>query len=399
MFEKHIVCSRCGSKYSLGEKVLRCRKCGGSLEVIFDYAKMKRKISIKKLRSRKFCHMRYAEFYPVKKPVSIQEGGTPLIRSSNLEKMFGLDFQLWFKNECSNPSGSFKDRGSSVEIAKAKEFGKKRVVCATTGNMGASVSAYSGIANLECYIFTPEDATPIKLKQILGYGAKLYMVIGSYTRAEKLAEAASRKYGVFLLGDYLYRREGTKSVGFEILDQLDFRAKDVYIISPVGNGTLISSVWKAAKEFGTLGFIKGRPKMVGIQAEGCSPIAKAFRKGGSIVPAEKAKTVALAIECGEPLDGERVLESVRESGGFMESVSDGEILHARELLAKHEGLFVEPGGAASLAGLLKARDRIKRGSRVVCLVTGHGLKDPKTDVHGKETRIQPKADELKGIFG
>lgn len=398
MFEKHILCNTCGNTYPAGKRIFRCGKCGGSLEVIFDYKKMKG-VTPKLLRSRKFNHLRYLEFYPVRKPVSIQEGGTPLIRSSNIERTLGLGFQLWFKNECSNPSGSFKDRGSSIEIAKALEFRAKRVVCASTGNMGASVSAYSGIANLDCYIFTPEDAVPVKLEQILGYGAKLYKMSGSYSQAEKLVREANKNYGVYLLGDYLYRREGTKSVGFEILDQLDFKAKNLWIVSPVGNGTLISAIWKSVREFETLGLIKDRPKLIGIQAEGCNPVTKAFKRHLSVKANKKAKTIAVAIECGEPLDGERALASVKESGGFMESISDGEILKAREMLAKKEGLFAEPAGAVSLAGLLKVKNRIKPKSKVVCLVTGHGLKTPKTDVPGRETRIQAKPEVLKGIFG
>jgi len=399
MFEKHVLCNTCGNTYPIGKKIFRCGKCKGSLEVIFDYERMKGKVNTKLLKSRKFNHMRYLEFYPVRKPVSIQEGGTPLIRSSNVEGMFGLGFQLWFKNECSNPSGSFKDRGSSIEVAKALEFRAKKVVCASTGNMGASVSAYSGIANLDCYIFTPEDAVPVKLEQILGYGAKLFKISGSYSQAEKLVREANERYGVYLLGDYLYRREGTKSVGFEILDQLDFRTKNTYIVSPVGNGTLISAVWKSIKEFETLGFVKERPKLVGIQAEGCNPVVKAFKKHSLVKPNKKPKTVAVAIECGEPLDGERALDSVKESGGFMESVSNGEILKAREMLARNEGLFAEPAGAVSLAGLLKIKNRIKPKSKVVCVVTGHGLKTPKTDVPGRETRIQAKPEVLKEIFG
>ena len=399
MFEKYIICRTCGRKYPARERVFRCVKCRGSLEMVFDYKRMKRKVTLNLLRSREFNHSRYAEFYPVKKLVSIKEGGTPLIRSGNIEHMFSLDFQLWFKNESLNPSGSFKDRGSSVEVAKAREFGAKKVVCASTGNMGASVSAYSGIANLECYIFTPEDAVPVKLEQILGYGAKLYKISGSYSQAEKLVEVANKKYGIYLLGDYLHRREGTKSVGFEIMDQLDFKTKGTYIVSPVGNGTLISAVWKSIKEFETLGFIKHRPVLIGIQAEGCNPVVKAYKTGGEVKPAGTAKTVAVAIECGDPLDGERAKESVKESGGFMESVSDGEILKARELLAKREGLFAEPAGAVSLAGLLKVRKRIKPGSRVVCLVTGHGLKTPKTDVQGRETRIRYDPEALEEIFG
>ena len=399
MFEKNIFCYACGKKYPAGEKIFRCVRCGGSLEIAYDYGGLKRKVSVKLLRSRNFTHTRYREFYPVRKPVSIEEGGTPLLRSKNIENMFSLDFSLWFKNESMNPTGSFKDRGSSVEIAKAVEFGAGKVVCASTGNMGASVSAYSGIANLECHIFTPEDAKPVKIEQILGYGAKVYRVAGSYSQAEYLAEEAYRKYGVHLLGDYLYRREGTKSVGFEILDQLGFRTGNLYIVSPVGNGTLISAVWKSVKEFETIGLIKERPKLIGIQAEGSNPVVKAFKRGTRVRPVRNPKTVAVAIECGNPLDGERALESVKESGGFMESVSDGEILKAREMLAKHEGLFTEPAGAVSLAGLLKVRERIGEKSRVVCLVTGHGLKTPKTDVPGREMRIRADPKVLGEIFG
>ena len=397
MFEKHILCNTCGRTYAINKKIFRCERCGGSLELVFNYKKMK--ITKNLLRSRTFNHMRYCELYPVRKAISIQEGGTPLIRSNNLERMFKMDFQLWFKNECSNPSGSFKDRGSSIEIAKAKEFREKKVVCASTGNMGASVSAYSGIANLECYIFTPEDAVPVKLEQILGYGAKLYKISGSYSQAERLVREANKNYGIYLLGDYLYRREGTKSVGFEIMDQLDFRTKNLWIVSPVGNGTLISAIWKAVKEFETLGLIRDKPKLVGIQAEGCNPVVKAFRDGENVKPSKRPRTLAVAIECGDPLDGERALASVKESGGFIESVSDGEILKARELLARNEGLFAEPAGAVSLAGLIKIKKRIKPKGRVVCIVTGHGLKTPKTNVTGREIRIRADPEALREIFG
>lgn len=396
MFEKHIICNTCSRTYGKDKKIFRCEKCGGSLEVIFDYKRMR--ITKKLLRSRPFNHMRYRELYPVRKAVSIQEGGTPLIRSSNLEHSLGMDFQLWFKNESLNPSGSFKDRGSSIEIAKAKEFGAKKVVCASTGNMGASVSAYSGVGGLECFIFTPEDAVPVKLEQILAYGAKLYKISGSYAQAEKLAREANERYGAYLLGDYLYRREGTKSVGFEILDQLDFNTKNLWIVSPVGNGTLISAVWKSIKEFKMLGLIRNTPKLVGVQAEGCNPVVRAFKNGGNVKARKKAKTVAVAIECGDPLDGERALKSVKESGGFMESVSDGEILQARDMLARKEGLFAEPAGAVSLAGLIKVREKIKPKSRVVCIITGHGLKTPKTGVMGREIRIRPEPEVLRDIF-
>jgi threonine synthase len=398
MFEKYIICSKCGEKYGLNSKVFRCEKCSGSLEIIFDYKKLRNFVNLKMIRSRPFNHLRYKEFYPVRTLISIQEGGTPLIRSKNIEKKYKLDFNLYFKYEALNPTGSFKDRGSSIEISKALELGAKRVICASTGNMGASVAAYSGVANIECSIFTPKDAKHVKIEQILAYGSKVYKVHGDYTKTESMVEQAFRKYGVYLVGDYPYRREGTKSVGFEIAEQLDFNLANTYIFTPVGNGTLISSLWKAMNEFYSLGFLKEKPKLVGIQAKGCNPVAKAFERGEEIKPLKNPKTLATAIECGNPLDGNRAVKSISKSSGFSESVSDREILKARELLAEEEGLFAEPAGAVSLAGLLKSRNRIKKGSKVVCLVTGHGLKTPRTGVSRKEKKIKGNFSILGKIF-
>ena len=180
-FEKHAAC-RCGKKYPLNKAVFRC-ECGRSLEIEYDYDRLKKRVSLAGLRRRQFNHGRYLEFFPIKKLVTLQEGGTPLIRSKNLETSLSLPFRLYFKFEGMNPTGSFKDRGSSVEIAKAGELGKRKVACASTGNMGASLSAYSGVANLECFIFTPKDAKHTKLEQILAYGARLYKVSGDYAQA------------------------------------------------------------------------------------------------------------------------------------------------------------------------------------------------------------------------
>lgn len=399
MFETRIVCRTCGEEYPLKTRLFRCKKCNGSLEVTFNYDKLGKRVDQDSLRGREFRHDRYAEFYPVRKTVSIGEGGTPLLKSSNIKHKLRLGFDLLFKNESVNPTGSFKDRGSSVEIAKSLEFRSRNVVCASTGNMGASVSAYSGIAGLSCHIFIPEDAKPVKIKQMLGYGAKVYRVEGDYSQTARLAEKANRDYGAFLLGDYLYRREGTKSVGFEIADQLDFKTRNSYVVVPVGNGILMSGIWKAFREFRELDLIKHLPRLVGIQAEGCSPVTKAFRKGTSIKPVKNPRTVAGAIECGDPFDGDSVLDAVKGSRGFMESVSDGEILDARETLAKEEGLFAEPAGAVSLAGLIKAKKHFPRKSRVICLVTGHGLKTPRTDIKGSDRRIGSGPDVLEKLFG
>jgi threonine synthase len=395
MFETRIFCPLCGNAYPPETQISKCRKCSSTLEIEFDYGRLRKVLTKEKLTSRAFLHSRYLELYPVKNLVSLQEGGTALLKSRNLEKELKLGFELYFKYEGTNPTGSFKDRGSSVEIAKALEFEAKGTVCASTGNMGASVAAYSGLANLTCSIFTPKDTASTKMEQILAYGAKVYHTSGDYTQAMKMAEEVAREGKAYLLGDYLYRREGTKSIGFEISEQLP---NPDYVFCPVGNGTLIAATWKAFREFKILGFQKTLPKMAGIQAWECSPIVKAFRDDSPIRAVKNPHTVAVAIECGDPIDGKGVLKAIRESGGFAESVSDREILRARELLGRREGLFAEPGGAAAFAGILKSREKIERGSRVVCLVTGHGLKSPRTGVRGKPVDISGDVSLVKKLF-
>ena len=405
MHELGIKCESCGREYPLTSTLSRCENCSSSLEVMFDYRKLRRTLSLSRLGSRPFNHSRYLELYPVRELVSLGEGGTPLIRSRNLESELGLKFQLWFKLESQNPTGSFKDRGSSVEVARAlkvhsgatgvtKSQRKLRVAVASTGNMGASLSAYSAIANLDCHVFTPSDARPVKLRQILSYGARVHQVQGDYTRAARLVEQACREHGLYLLGDYLFRREGTKSVGFEIAEQLP---SSTHVFCPVGNGTLISAVWKAFQEWKALGFSRTLPKLHGIQASGCSPLTKAFKSRCSHIKPTKGRTIAVAIECGDPLDGPRALSAVKGSGGSSESVTDKEILKARSLLSRREGLFAEPAGAASLAGLIKSRGRVPRGSRVVCIVSGHGLKAPRTPIEGKLEKLGPNPD-LRKLF-
>ncbi len=394
MFEKNILCSSCGKKYATNETIFRCKRCKGSLEIVFDYNKLKKKVKPSTLKKRRFNHLRYRELFPVKKPLTLGEGGTDLLRSKNIEKELGFRFKLYFKNETENPTGSFKDRGSSIEVARALETKAKKVVCASTGNMGASVSAYSEPTNLDCFIFIPGDASKTKIEQILAYGAKVFQIKGNYTQAAQLAEQSFNKGKAYLLGDYLYRREGTKSVGFEIAEQLP--GVD-YVFCPIGNGTLISAAWKAFNEFKAMGLIRTRPRMIGIQATGCSPVHKAWKSGKKIKPV-RGETIAVAMECGDPLDGDRALKSVKQSRGFTESVSDKDILKAKNLLAKREGLFAEPAGAASLAGLIKSRNKIPRNSHVVCLVTGHGLKTPFTGIKGKPRNIGTNPDIISRIF-
>jgi threonine synthase len=403
MFEKYAFCSSCGITYPLNKIIFRCKKCGSTLEIAFDYSRLKKHFNREVLCSRLFLHSRYRELYPVRNIITLQEGGTALLRSKNLERELKLGFELYFKYEGTNPTGSFKDRGSSVEVARALDFNAKRTLCASTGNMGASVAAYSGIANMECAIFTPKDTAATKMEQILAYGAKVYHISGDYTRAMEIAEEVVREGKGYLLGDYLYRREGTKSIGFEICEQLP--GVD-YVFCPVGNGTLITATRKAFMEFKMLGLVKSTPKMVGIQAAECSPIVQTMRAmkkdSENFIPdihaVKNPHTVATAIECGNPIDGRGVLRTIKDSQGFAGCVTDNEILWARELLSRREGLFAEPGGAASLAGLIKSKDKIERDSKAVCLVTGHGLKSPKTGVKGKPIDVPGNASSVKKFF-
>ena len=367
MYEKEIRCSNCKRKFPRDKLIFRC-ECGGNLEIVFDCAKL-RKVKYD-LQKRPFRQDRYKEFYPVSERVSLQEGGTSLLRSKNIEKMYNLSFELYFKNESLNPTGSFKDRGSSVEVAKARECRKKQAICASTGNMGASVAAYSGIAGIRCTVVIPQDGTQGKVEQIHAHGANVYRAKGSYAQAAALAEAAWKEKGWFLFGDYLYRREGTKSIGFELAEQGVFD----YVCCPVGNGVLTSATWKGFREFREIGMVKKLPRMVGIQSKGCNPLYRAYISKSPIHPLKNPKTVANAIECGDPLDGANALKAVMESKGFAKEVTDKEILRVQDILARKEGLFAEPAGAAAVAGALKYKEEMEKGSRVVCVITGHGLK-------------------------
>ncbi|MBW2995084.1 threonine synthase [Candidatus Woesearchaeota archaeon] len=364
MHVKHIQCIDCGKIYNKNKIVFHCN-CGGSLDVIYDYQQIKKKITWQLLRKRPFNHWRYREFFPVtnnKNIISIGEGGTPLVKSKNSDK-------IYFKLEGLNLTGSFKDRGTTVEISKAKEFGVKKVACASTGNMGASVAAYCARAGIKAEIFLPKNALDTKIQQIKNHGAKTIIVKGHYTEAEKKACLEHEKKGFYLMGDYPYRGEGEKSVAFEIIDKL----KPDYIICPVGNATLISAIWKALKEMKICGLVQKLPRLVAVQAKTCSPVVNAFNMKKEIKEVKNPKTIATAIACGYPIDGHKAINALKESKGIAISVSDAEILKARRELASQEGIDAEPSGAVAYAGLKK----LKLPGIKVVIVSGNGLKDLK----------------------
>ncbi len=365
-------CFRCGRKHKPHEierlPIPRC-ECGSAVDAEYDYKSIQKIILRDEFMRTPPTHWKYWAFMPVKdlsKKIAMGEGGTPLLENKRLGKG-----RLLIKYEAANPTGSFKDRGSSLEITKALEFRKRKVALASTGNMGASVAAYAAFAGLECTVFIPDIVGREKITQIKAYGAETVTVEGDYSSAMRQAEEYVLSHGdSFLTGDYPWRSEGTKTVGFEIADQLYWHVPD-YVVVPIGNGTLIWSIYEAFRELALVGITDIIPKMIGVQVENCAPVVYALENNlNEITPIQDPNTIATAIACGDPIDGLAALKAIRDSGGFALRVSDGEALSARNMLAKN-GIFVEPSGAVAYAGFMKE----ELAGTVVCIATGHGLKD------------------------
>ena len=282
------------------------------------------------------------------------------------------------KLEGANPTGSFKDRGMTVAVSMAKYLGVKVVVCASTGNTSASMSAYAARAGLKSLVVLPKGKVAKgKLMQAMLHGATLAFVNGSFDDALRLVIRLAEEYPVYILNSLNpWRIEGQKTLAFEIADEMGIPD---WVVVPVGNGGNISAIWKGFKELKEVGLVNKLPKLAGVQAAGAAPLVKAFREGLSKPKfVDNPETVATAIRIGRPVNWPRALRAVRESGGILTAVTDDEILKAQKLLARLEGLGVEPASAASLAGLIKLREEgiIDADETVVLVATGHALKDP-----------------------
>ncbi len=313
----------------------------------------------------------YAKYFSIKDEhiVTLNEGNTPLIKSQKLAKDLPAGCELYFKYEGLNPTGSFKDRGMTYAISKAVEAGSRAVICASTGNTSAAAAAYSARAGLKCIVLIPEGKIALgKLSQAMMHGATVLSVKGNFDDCLKLVIEISKTEAITLVNSVNpYRIEGQKTGAFEIVDQLGF-APDYHFI-PVGNAGNITAYWKGYKEYQSHGKVKKLPKMMGYQAAGAAPIVL-----GHVV--EKPETVATAIRIGNPASWQGANSALKESEGQIDSVTDSEILSAYKRLAKEEGVFCEPASAASVAGLLKYKKNILPHSKIVCILTGHGLKDP-----------------------
>ncbi len=328
---------------------------------------------------------RYREWLPITAntpKITLGEGNTPLVRSQRLEKEFRCG-ELYFKLEGCNPTGSFKDRGMVVAVAKALEDHSTAIMCASTGNTSASAAAYGARYSLTTIVLVPRrDVAEGKLAQAMAYGARVFAVDGNFDQALQLARNLTQKYEITLVNSVNpFRLEGQKTAAFELVDALGDAPH--YLCIPVGNAGNISAYWKGFVEYHSGGKSSCTPRMLGFQAEGAAPIVL-----GRVVA--EPKTVASAIRIGNPASWQKALAARDESGGVIEAVSDEQILEAYFLLADHEGIFGEPASAASLAGLLK----LARGGwdlsdkRVVCVITGMGLKDPETATRFTENHVQ-----------
>ncbi|MFC1655356.1 threonine synthase [Patescibacteria group bacterium] len=375
-------CVECKAEYDEKQTSTSCLKCDGALDVIYDYERIKRRMNMFALKNSPISAMKYLDFYPIldlEKIVSLKEGGTPLYHAKHLGKKLGLQ-KLYVKNEGANPTGVFKDRGTLVEVTKALELGAKAICLASSGNMAASVAAYSTVAGIPCYVMVPEK-TPIgKLSQTISYGARVLLIRGAYSECAKLAVQIAKENDFYLAGDYVFRREGQKSQAYEICEQLFWRAPD-YVICPIGCGTNLSAIWKGFKEFHKLGFIDKLPKLIGVQPSGCQTVVEAFKeKKRKVATADHIDTVCSAVAVNYPLDGNMVLKAIKDSGGMAVAVDDDDTLDAEALLANIESIFVEPSGALPVGALnqLSKKGIFKKDDTVVVMATGNGLKDPVT---------------------
>jgi len=357
-----LICTECEKEFSLNEKIWKCT-CGSLLDICFESS-----FPIEKIKQRKPTMWRYAEALPIenKNIVSFDEGFTPLL-SVGVD-----DANILIKQDHLFPTGSYKDRGASVLISKAKEIGIKKVVEDSSGNAGCAISAYCAKAKIESNIFVPADTAPGKLAQIQFYGSTLIKVPGSREDTSKAVWAAAQKnyYASHSWNPFFFH--GTKTFAFEVCEQLGWKSPDS-IVLPVGNGTLLLGVYIGFKELMNSDIIDKIPKLIAIQSENCAPLYKAFKEKTNLVPKiNKKDTIAEGIAIAEPIRGKQIIEAIKNTKGDFITVSDTEIKDSLEKICK-QGFYIEPTSASTIAGVKKYAEK-HNGENIVSVFTGHGLK-------------------------
>lgn len=397
-------CIKCDTEYSLNDVEYVCKKCKGNLQITYNYKFIKQNFSKSDLKDNSdYSLWRYLNLLPVeelpKKPV-IQIGWTPLYKANRLSDKLGLK-NLYLKDDGRNPSGSYKDRAGAVVIVKALERGEKSITCASTGNAASSLSCLTAALGLKTIIFVPKTAPTAKIAQILVFGATVIAVNGTYDEAFELSLKSTEKYGWYNrnTGYNPYTREGKKTSSYEICEQLDWECPDKVFV-PVGDGNIISGIWKGFVDLYEIGFIDRLPQIIACQAEKSDAIKRAFESDGIIRPV-RGDTIADSISVRFPRDGDAAVKAIRESSGFALSVNDDHIIQTITELAREASVFGEPAGVTPLAALQKAVDnnKVKEDERIIVLVTGNGLKDINSAMKSvkRPLKINPDIKELEKI--
>jgi threonine synthase len=379
-FVEGLRCRECIRPYP-AEALHVCEYCFGPLEVVYDYDAIRAATSRSRIQAGPLSIWRYADLLPAAADgaVSLGAGFTPLVRADRLAAELGLR-DLWVKNDTLNPTGSFKDRVVSVALTKAQELGFKLAACASTGNLANSVAAHAAHAGMESVVFIPADLEAGKVVTTAVFGGKLVAVDGNYDDVNRLcAELASERpsWAFVNVNVRTYYAEGSKTLAFEVAEQLGWQAPD-HVVVPVASGSQLTKVAKGFGELWQVGLLEEEPhvRISGAQAAGCSPVATAFAEGRDIVKPVKPRTIAKSLAIGNPADGPYALDAVRASGGAFAAVTDEEIVEGIRLLARTEGIFAETAGGVTVATLAKlaASGVVRPDERVVVFVTGNGLK-------------------------
>lgn len=372
-------CRECGREYAI-EPIYVCEFCFGPLEVIYDYKKIAKVLTKRKIQQRGKNLWRYRELLPVDgEPVAgINAGFTPLVKAERLAAALGVK-ELYIKDDTvAHPTLSFKDRVVSVALTKAREFGFDTVACASTGNLAHSVSAQGAMAGFRRFVFIPASLEPSKIIASLVYEPNVVAVDGNYDDVNRLCSEIANKYRWAFVNINIrpYYAEGSKTHGFEIVEQLGWKTPDNVVI-PCASGSLLTKIWKSFKELKEIGMIKEvKAKVFGAQATGCSPIITALKQGVDVIRPVKPDTIAKSLAIGNPADGYYALQAIKESGGYGADVSDEEIIEGMKLLARTEGIFAETAGGVTVAATKKLikEGYIRPDEVTVICITGNGLK-------------------------
>ncbi len=399
-------CRECGRRYP-AEALHVCDFCFGPLEVDYDYEQIAAKVSRARIGEGPRTIWRYRDLLPVddRAPVDLGAGFTPLVRADRLAAELGLG-ELWIKDDTANPTGSFKDRVVSVALTKARELGFKVAACASTGNLANSVAAHAARAGMGSVVLIPEDLEAAKVTMTAVYGGTVVAVKGSYDDVNRLcAELTSEhpSWAFVNVNVRTYYAEGSKTLAFEVAEQLGWQAPD-HVVVPIASGSQLTKVAKGFSELAKVGLIEPAAiRISGAQATGCAPVATAFLTGADAIAPVKPKTIAKSLSIGNPADGWYALEAIRRSGGACAAVTDDEVLEGIRLLARTEGIFAETAGGVTIATLAKlaASGQVRPDERVVALVTGHGLKtvEALSGTVGPSVTIAPTLSAFDAALG